>query len=483
MIDNNDQSKTISLSKKSIIVAIVVVLILVIGAYVLTFVIPTGEYQRDESGSIVQGTYEENEDLDGIAWWQFLLAPIMILSPSVEGSGTVYTIIALLLVIGAVFNALDDSHILRYMVESLAHKYRQKKYFLIPILSFAFMFLGSAVGMFEELIPLVPVVILLCYAMGWDALVGLGISVFAGCLGFAAGVVNPFTVGVSQTLGGIELFSGIEMRLLAFGIFYVILLAFVFPYAKWIDKHPTKSMVYKEDLARKANINFAIDDFKPNPKLNKALKWFAGWMMLIITIAIVAIFWHTLADYVMYITIAIYIIAGVGACVLCDLKGKRLLKLMGEGMVSLMPAIAMILVAGGVRYIVTEGDIMDTILYMAIDSISGSSANVAVLLIYAVIFIFEIFIPSGSAKALLIMPIIYDICTIVGVEAQVAVLAFTFADGISNMILPTNAGLLLILGMTTVTYPKWFKWSIPMLLVMFASTIGILMLAQNVIYV
>ncbi|MFA5450345.1 MAG: hypothetical protein WC292_07925, partial [Clostridia bacterium] len=324
--------------------------------------------------------------------------------------------------------------------------------------------------------------VMLCYAMGWDALVGLGISILAGCFGFAAGVVNPFTVGVAQTLGGLELFSGIELRLLTFVFAYAILIAFIYPYAKMIDKYPAKSSVYKLDLIRKKEFNFNIDTFKPHPQKGLALKWFAAWMCFIVLCSIVAIFWHTLAHYIMYIAVAVYIIAGVGASVICGVRGKKLMRLFGKGMLSLMPAVAMILVAGGVRYIISEGDIMDTILYRAVTLIESQNPNTAILLIYLVIFVFEIFIPSGSAKAFLIMPIIFDLSSMVGIHPQTAVLAFAYADGFANVLLPTNAGLLLILGLTTVNYPKWFKWSIPIQLTLLAVTIGILMLAQNVVY-
>ncbi len=205
-------------------------------------------------------------------------------------------------------------------------------------------------------------------------------------------------------------------------------------------------------------------------------------MLVIILCALVSIVWNPLADYVMYITVAVYVISGIGAAILSGHKGKPLLKSLGKGMLTLLPALIMILVACGVRYIITEGDIMDTILYMAIDAIKDQPSGVAVLLIYLTIFIFEMFIPSGSAKAMLIMPIIFDICSIVGINGQVAVLCLAFGDGFSNMLLPTNAGLLLILGLTTVDYKNWFKWSIKIQLALLALTIGILMLANYVIY-
>ena len=181
------------------LISVVIVLVLVIAAIVLTQVLPRGEYERvpDESGNmqIVPGTYAEDDSLPSLKWWQAVFAPFLVLDPTMDGSLMVWALIALLLVIGAVFTALDHTGVLIYMVEALRNKFRTRRYALLFILPLAFMFLGSSAGMFEELIPLVPVVVLLCYAFGWDALVGLAISVLAACFGFTAGVVNPFTVG------------------------------------------------------------------------------------------------------------------------------------------------------------------------------------------------------------------------------------------------------------------------------------------------
>lgn len=477
----NQDGRIIQINKKAVIVAVVIVLILVIGSYVLTFTLPKGEYQRDDTGAIIQGTYTENPDLEGISWWQFLLSPVMILSPSAEGSAVVYAIIALLLVIGAIFTALEKSGILIYMINSIANRFKNNKYYIIFILSFAFMFLGSAVGMFEELIPLVPIVVILCYAMGWDALVGLGVSILAGAMGFAAGVVNPFSVGVAQSIGGIPMFSGIEIRLITFVILYAALMLYLIPYAKKIDKCPQKSMVYKEDSKRKLAFNFN-QEFVYDKNKSKALKWFSIWMIVIIIIAIVSIFWHTLANYIMYITVAIYIVAGIGASIMCGVKGKELFKSLGKGMLTLLPAVVMIMIAGGIRYIIAEGDVMDTILYKFVAIIERQSSMSAVLLIYLVILVFSIFIPSCSGKAFLIMPLIFDLCSMVGINGQVAVLALAFADGFGNIFLPTNAGLLLILGMTTVDYRKWFKWSLPIQIALVVTTIGILALGHFVFF-
>ena len=432
--------RTIEVSKRAIVIAVAIVLVLVIAAIVLTQVLPKGAYERalDADGNeyIVEDSYREDDTLPSLKWWQAVFSPVLVLDPGMDGSLMVWALIALLLVIGAVFTALDNTGVLIYMVESLRNRFRNRKYILLFLLPFAFMFLGSSAGMFEELIPLVPVVVLLSYAFGWDALVGLGISVLASCFGFAAGVVNPFTVGISQNLMGIPMFSGIEMRLLTFVVAYAVLMAFIYPYARRIEKKPERSLVYGEDLRKKQGFDFTSADFVYDEGKSKALKWFAGWMIAIVVIAVISIFLQphyipalgdfALADYVLYITVAIYVIAGIGACVLCGLKGKPLFKHLGKGLVTLLPAVAMILIASGVRYIMESGSVMDTILYKVIEACRGQSPAVIILLVYLVIFVFEMFIPSGSAKAFLLMPMIGAMCSQLGVDGQVAVLAFTF---------------------------------------------------------
>jgi uncharacterized ion transporter superfamily protein YfcC len=167
---------------------------------------------------------------------------------------------------------------------------------------------------------------------------------------------------------------------------------------------------------------------------------------------------------------------------MCGLKGKALFASLGKGALLLLPAVAMILIASGVRYIMETGNVMDTILFMLVSAGQGQHPAVIILLLYATIFIFEMFIPSGSAKAFLLMPLIGSLCSQLGVHEGVAVLTFAFADGFANVLLPTNAGLLLILGMTTVNYPKWFRWSAKIQFSLIAATVAILFFAQFVYY-
>jgi len=57
-------------------------------------------------------------------------------------------------------------------------------------------------------------------------------------------VFNPFTIGISQKLAELPLFSGALPRILLFFVGYGILALFLSKYAKKIDAHPESSPVY-----------------------------------------------------------------------------------------------------------------------------------------------------------------------------------------------------------------------------------------------
>ena len=167
--------------------------------YALTFVIPGG-------------------DISFVKW---ILSPILVLTTN--ESGTILAVLAFLFVIGGVFNALQKSGLMNYMLDKIVYRFSEKRYELLAIMIFFFMALGSFIGSFEECVPLVPIVVALAIRMGWDDLTGLGMSLLAIGCGFSAGVCNPFTIGVAQSLVGLPMFSGIWFRLVCFAVIYGIL--------------------------------------------------------------------------------------------------------------------------------------------------------------------------------------------------------------------------------------------------------------------
>ena len=145
-------------------------------------------------------------------------------------------------------------------------------------------------------------------------------------------------------------------------------------------------------------------------------------------------------------------------------------------MVSIFPAVFMILMANSIKYTLVEGNVLDTLLQGAI-AIAGQLPGWAVILfIYLIVLVMNFFISSGSAKAFLLMPLIVPVAEVFGISAQLCVVAYAFGDGFSNVIYPTNPVLLIGLGVSGVDYGKWVKWSLPFQIMNLIMTSGLLLL-------
>jgi len=197
---------------------------------------------------------------------------------------------------------------------------------------------------------------------------------------------------------------------------------------------------------------------------------------------VVATFNPFIADYSLLIIAFLFLIAGIGSGLIMKVGLKAVGQYFTEGLLGILPGVLLILLASSVKHIISEGAIMDTILNAAFVSMENASPFTAILTIYALVLFMNFFIGSASAKAFLIMPIVAPLSEMIGLNKQLAVLAFQFGDGFSNIIYPTNAALLISLGLTTVSYTKWFKWTLKIQLVMFVLTIGFLYLALKINY-
>jgi uncharacterized ion transporter superfamily protein YfcC len=147
------------------------------------------------------------------------------------------------------------------------------------------------------------------------------------------------------------------------------------------------------------------------------------------------------------------------------------------GFVNILPAVVLILMALSAKLIIVKGGIMDTILLAASNAITGAPKFLAAFLVYVATLVLEFFVGSASAKAFLMMPILAPLADLVGITRQATVLAYDIGDGFANMFFPTNALLLIALGLTVVGYPKWIRWTLPLQGIMFVVSMAFLMFA------
>lgn len=470
---STNEKKGLDISAKSFVAAIGILLALMVVTYILTLVIPAGSYDRvitDGRETIVDGSYKETTG--GIPFWKWLLSPILVLGSS--QSVTLIAVIVFLLVIGGTFNALDRSGTMYYLLKKIVHFTGDNKYRLMSVVTLFFLSMGAFIGSFEECVPMVPLAVALALAMGWDEMVGIGMSLGAVACGFSTGVLNPFTTGVAQTLMGLPVFSGLSLRLLTFVLIYGCLLLFLIPYAKKCEK---KNLANGEIKS-----NDKIQEYKRNEKLDRAVNFFVITLVICFSTILLSAFVPAISDYIMIIVAVFFLIAGIGSCKCAGVNGSRVASYFLNGIMSILPSVLLILMAGSIQYTMTEAGILDTILHFAVDVISEMSVYSGIICIFLFTMIVNFFISSGSAEAVLLMPLLGPMADLSGISRQLTVLAFNYGDGFSNIIYFTNPCLLIGLSIMGISYGKWIKWSAKLQLMIFTVCCGILLLGTVIGY-
>ncbi len=254
-----DQKAGAQISKKAFIQSALILLFLMLVAGVLTRVLPAGLYERqviDERTVILPDSYQVVDRPD-YPMWRWVTAPVEVLWG--DDAMVVIAIIIFILLVSGAFAVLDKSGILRSALASIVRRFGKRKYLLLLVISFFFMSLGAFLGLFEEIVPLVPLMIALSYSLGWDALVGLGMSILATNMGFSAAITNPFTIGVAQKLAGLPLFSGGLFRIPIFLVIYALLAWFLVS-LRAQDRPQPRSFAGLQGRARQtARVTAALD--------------------------------------------------------------------------------------------------------------------------------------------------------------------------------------------------------------------------------
>lgn len=460
-------NQKLDLNVKSFISSIIVIIVLMIISYGLTFVLPAGQYTRiiDEAGhAIIDTTVPFAPTTGNLTFVKFLLSPFLVLGS--EGNLTLVEIIAFLFVIGGIFNCLTESKMLNYSLNKITYKYSNSRYKLLYVISLFFMLMGTLIGSSEEIIPLVPIITSLTISLGFDSLTGLGISILAGSCGFSSGISNPFTIGIAQEIAGLPMFSGVWYRIVVFIIEYILLMYVVTSHAKKVEKPQ----------------NEIKSDFVPDDKLDRASNAFVIIMGIGIAICFSSIFITSLQDWTLIIFSVMFLVAGIVSCALAKLSVKDFTKTFFNGLKEMLPVVIMILMASSVKYILDEAKILDTIIYYIMSVTSDMPKWSIILFIYFIFLVLEIFIASGSAKAFLLMPLVLPIAQVSGISSQLTILAFAFGDGFSNELYPTNPGLLISLNLANTSVIDWFKYTFKFIVINLIVTISILLFGLYIGY-
>lgn len=448
-----EQAST-NISIRSFIMVAVILLVILFFCGSLSYFIPQGAFQTDGSGNIIPGTYQQGQ-VQGIALWRVLTAPVRVFAS--EDAITIIMISVFLLVMSGVFNLLDKTGGIKTFIIYIMHRLRDRGKPVVCITVLIFMLFGSLFGMFEELVTLLPLMIVFMLSMNMDTMVGLGTCLMAACFGFSTAITNPFSVGTAAQLAGIHTSSGAWLRIVFFLIVYLVVCAFLLGYLKKIRHDPKISPTYESDLKRRASLASQVLD--ANTDQQRIFRVYAVFFAIqgILLVAIACI--REISGFAIPILAASFLFSGLIAGQLVCKNFRQVLSCFLQGAASMLPAVVMIALASSVKLVMVESNIIHTVMQAVLGLLAGKGKFVTILLIYALILFLQLFIGSASAKIFLVMPIVLPITNALGISPTLVILTYCMADGFTDVILPTNPVLLIGLSMANVSYWKWLKWT------------------------
>lgn len=421
---------------------------------ITTWLVPGGEYVRevkDGKTLVVPNSFRYVEsNPQGLG--ALLMSPL-------TGFAQAALIIGFLFIIGGAFSVIQKTGAIMVSVQRMAFTFTKKphleKYF-IPITMTIFSVAGSIFGSSEETIPFILIFIPLAYSMGYDSIVGTAIPFLGTAAGFAGSTLNPFTVGIAQSIAELPLYSGLGYRVIIWVISTVCMIAFVMLYAKKIKANPQKSLMYEFDKERKKSMH--LDNriegvFTISHKLVLLSFVFA---IVVLVIGILGFHW--------YITElgALFLALGIISGLLGKLKISEITDAFKDGAKDMVGVALIIGCARGILVLATDGKIMDTFLFSLSNLIINLHPVLASQAMFLMQAIINFFVHSASGQAMLTMPVMAPLADVIGVSRQVAVLAFQFGEGWINPILPTSGVTMGVLGLAGIPWEKWFKWMLPM---------------------
>jgi len=456
------QKKRWSLDPLVLIFSIVVI------AQLLTYLVPQGKFGREAAPNdpsktmVVAGSYERLGDADQTTLW-----PWHCLTAIPKGLEAAMDIIFLVFLVGGIIKILRATGAIDAALHAAVHRLGTKPWILIAGCLSMFSLGAFTIGMGEEYVPLIPILVTMSLAMKMDAIVAMGMVWVPYGIGWASSAFNPFGVVIAKDIAGVPLESGTGFRFVMLAVFLIIGFQHVYAYACRIRKDPSKSLVAHVDYSTGFE---APDDIKLN-----------GARAAVLTVFLIGVIGFVFgAKYEgWYINELNAVFLGIGliAAALVRMAPSEASKNFIAGAAEMTSAALLIGFARAIQVVLDDGQIGDTVIHGIASLLEGASADVAAIGMLCVQTVCNFFIPSGSGQAYVTMPIMSPLAELTQVPQETAVLAYQFGDGFTNMVVPTSALVMGTLALGKIPYGAWVKFVTPLLLKLFAAAIIFLMIS------
>lgn len=433
---------------------VIVTCILVLVA-IATWFLPAGEYERivNEAGRTIvdNGTFSYIEQKpQGL--FNVLQAPI-------HGIEAASEIIAFLFIVSGSIAIITKTRAIDAGITSAVKSFKGRELLMIPIIMGLFSLGGAVFGMTEESIPFIAMLIPLCLALGYDTIMAMAIS-YVGCVvGFATAMLNPFSVGIAQSIAQVPAGSGVIFRTVVWAVTTVAAILYLMWYGRRIKRNPELSPVYESDQIRRQELKEAESEHISFTFRHKLILGTIGACLIGIIVGVLE-FGFGIPEIG-----ALFLATGIVSGLIGRLSPDDMATSFVHGAKDMIGAAVVVGFARAIVIIAQDGQIIDTILYNLSNLIGQLPSLVAGYVMFFVQMFINFFISSGTGQAALTMPIMAPLGELVGITPQTSILIYQFGDGFSNAMFPTSAVLMACLGVSGIPWAKWIKWILPLQLI------------------
>jgi uncharacterized ion transporter superfamily protein YfcC len=443
---------------------------------VLTYVIPSGSYVREtrlvgnlERNVVVPDSYESLP--------KHITAETIVFGGAVEGKATPVSvtgflsaiprgmseageIIFFIFILGAVFGILQRTGTIVAALQLLLSWFRDSAAALTVVLMTAIAVGGSTLGMGEEFIPLVPIFLLVSKELGYDRIYGLCLVMVAADIGFASATTNPFTVNIAQGIAELPLNSLIPFRAVFFVTCLTITIAYVLRYGARIKKDPSASYMADDDF------DVAFGDGETPSFDSRHLT------ILVSCLVIFGFILYAVQEMGWWLSEMAggFLLMGLVAIFVSEITVAEAVRSAVKGMEDMVVAALVVGVAKGIEVVLSDGQVMDTLIFSAASVLQQFPNYVAAAGMLVFQTTLNFFVPSGSGQAAVTMPLMAPLADVLGLTRQTAVFAFTCGDGFSNTIIPTSGVLMAMLSLAGIPFERWIRFMFPLFLILMATS-------------
>lgn len=452
-----ESSKGIKQFKVPHVYAIIFALMVIFA--VLTWIVPSGSYQRQEVNGrevTVAGTYEQSEktyideetgdevDLrQGV--FDVLQAPTRGIQEAIE-------VVAFILIVGGSFQVITKTGAITSGMGRVVRRFKNKDILIIPIAMVLFALGGTSFGMAEETLPFFAIFMPIMMAMGFDSMTAFMVVFVGARTGYIASTINPFNVLIAQGILGIQGNPQLWLRMIAWVVLTAVAITWVVLYARRVKKNPESSITFEDDIAKK--VELAADesalDAEFTGRQKGVLAVFIAGMCLIIW-GLVTQGWYM--NEISAVFLAMGLLAGVIAGFSQDVIAQEFV----AGIADFAFSAIVVGLARGILVIASDGMIIDTILNALATGLGGIPAVLFTTLLYAVENLLAILVPSSSGLAALTAPIFGPLTELMGLNPEAAVWALSMGSATMSLICPTSAILVAGLGVCKIKLGQWWK--------------------------